>query len=212
MGYETVALDHTITGKVPAEIVNAIPDPSQILRAPQLKILRRCTLHLSDPGQNYRLSQLTPAYDIFALRPTTEKALQQACNSLECDIISLDLSIRHPFFFQIKTLKSALERGIKLEICYGPGISNVDNGLSRRNLISNATQLLRATRGKGIIISSEAKRAITCRSPADVVNLAVLWGFNQDVATEGVGREARSVVVQAEMKRRSFRGVIDVFS
>ena len=207
-----MALDHAIIGKVPAEIVNAIPNPLHFRYAPNLKILRRCTLHLSDPSQNYRLSQLAPTYDIFALRPTTEKALQQACNSLECDLISLDFSVRHPFFFQIKTVKSALERGIKFEICYGPGILNVDNGLSRRNLISNATQLLRATRGKGVIISSEAKRAIACRSPADVINLAVLWGCKQDVAAEALGREARSVVAQAEMKRRSFRGVIDVIS
>ena len=120
------------------------------------------------------------------------------------------MSLRYPFFFKHTTLLNALERGLKLEICYAPGILNSDGGNSRRNLISNATQLIRATRGRGIVISSEAKKALTCRGPADVVNMAVLWGLGQEQGTEAVGREARSVVVQAEMRRRSFRGVIDV--
>lgn len=107
-------------------------------------------------------------------------------------------------------LSSALQRGIKFEICYAPGLLNSDGGASRRNLISNATQLIRATRGKGLIISSEAKRALGCRGPADVVNMAVLWSLGQERGMESICREARSVVVQAEMKRRSFRGVIDV--
>lgn len=107
-------------------------------------------------------------------------------------------------------MTNALQRGVKFEICYGPGILNSDGGASRRNLISNATQLIRATRGRGIIISSDTKRALACRGPADVVNLAVLWGLGQEKGMEAVGKEARGVVVQAEMKRRSFRGVIDV--
>ena len=107
-------------------------------------------------------------------------------------------------------MANALQRGIKFEICYGPGILNSDGGASRRNLISNATQLIRATRGRGIVISSEARRAMACRGPADVVNLAVLWGLGQERGMEAVSKEARSVVVQAKMKRTSFRGVIDV--
>ena len=107
-------------------------------------------------------------------------------------------------------MASALQRGIRFEVCYGPGVLNSDGGASRRNLISNATQLIRATRGKGIVISSEAKRALACRGPADVVNLAVLWDLGQERGMEAVGKEPRSVVVQAEMKRRSFRGVVDV--
>ena len=142
------------------------------------------------------------------MRPTTEKALHQAC-SLDCDLISLDLTIRFPFHFKHKTLSTALQRGVKFEICYAPGILASDSS-ARRNLISNATQLIRATRGRGIVISSEAKRAAGCRGPWDVINLAAVWGLGQEKGREAVGQEARSVVVQAEMKRRSYRGVIDV--
>ena len=210
MGYNTIALNFSITGKVPADISNQIPNPVPVTIPKSIHLLRRCTLHLSDPSQNHRLQALSSAYDLLAIRPDNEKSLQQACQGLECDLISLDLSIRFPFYFKHTTLASALQRGVKFEICYGPGILNSDGGASRRNLISNATQLIRATRGRGIVISSEAKRALACRGPADVVNLAVLWGLGQERGMEAVGKEARSVVVQAEMKRRSFRGVIDV--
>jgi len=179
VGYNTIALDHTIIDKLPASIVNEIPDPLPFKVPTSLHILRRCTLHISDPSQNHRLKSLAPAYDILALRPVNKKALE-------------------------------LQRGIKFEVCYAPGILNSDGGASRRNLISNATQIIRATRGRGLIISSEAKRALACRGPADVTNMAVLWGLGQERGTEAVGREARSVVVQAKMKRTSFRGVIDV--
>ena len=165
---------------------------------------------LDDPSQNHRLTSLASHYDILALRPTNERVLQQACQSLDCDLISLDLSTRFPFYFKMKTLALALQRGIKIEICYAPGVLATDGGASRRNLIGNATQLIRATRGRGIVISSEAKRALACRGPWDVINLAAVWGLGQEKGLEAIGREARSVIVQAEIRRRSFRGVIDV--
>ena len=210
MGYNTIALDTAITGKVPGEIRNQIPDPLPFDTASNLHILRRCTLHLSDPSQNHRLSSLASAYDVLALRPTCEKSLMQACQALECDLISLDLSTRFPFHFKHTTLASALQRGVRFEICYAPGILNLDGGGSRRNLISNATQLIRATRGRGLVMSSEARSVLACRAPADVINMAVLWGLGQERGAEAVGTAARSVVVQAQMRRRSFRGVVDV--
>lgn len=187
-----------------------IPEKLPFSTSSSLHILRRCTIILADPSQNHRLAAVTSHYDILALRPTNERALLQACQSLECDIISLDLSNRFPFYFKMKTLSLALQRGVRFEICYAPGILATDGGASRRNLISNATQLIRATRGKGIIISSEAQKALACRGPCDVINLAVVWGLGQERGTEAVGREARSVIVQAEMRRKSFKGVIDV--
>ncbi len=210
MGYNTIALNFTVTGRLPGKISNQIPDPLPFTIPKSLHIIRRCTLPLSDPSQYHRLRTLSPAYDLLAVRPDDEKSLQQACKTLECDLISLDLSTRFNFYFKHTMIASALQRGVKFEICYGPGVLNNDGGASRRNLISNATQLIRATRGRGIVISSEARRALACRGPADVVNLAVLWDLGQEKGMEAVGKGARSVVVQAEMKRRSFRGVIDV--
>lgn len=204
-----VGVNHIIADKLPAEITNSIPKTLPFTIPSSLTILRRCTLHLSDPSQYARINTLGAIYDILALRPTTEKSLAQACLSLECDIISLDLTTRFPFYFKQKTLSSALQRGIKIEICYAPAILESD-GQARRNVISNATQLIRATRGKGLVISSEARRALSLRSPCDVINLACVWGLGQEKGVEAVGRQPRSAVVQAGMKRTGFRGVIDV--
>jgi len=78
-------------------------------------------------------------------------------------------------------------------------------------LIQNAAALIRVTRGgRGVVISSEAKKVLGLRAPMDVVNLAVLWGLSQDKARDAVCGLARSVVVQAKMRRASFKGVVEV--
>lgn len=202
--YSVVALSLSITGKLPAT-----PEPVILPGAPRgMTLLTRLNLTISDPSQNHRLASLQSAYSLIALRPTTDKALQLCCGSLECDIISLDLSTRLPFVLKFKTVASALQRGVRFEICYSPGIAGGSD--ARRNLITGATSLIRATRGRGIIISSEAKNALDCRGPWDVINLAQIWGLNQERCKEAVCEEAGKVVKLANMKRTSFRGVVHV--
>ena len=187
----------------------AIPTPLPFKDVPpKLETRRRVTLTMTDSHQNVRLAELARTYDILALRPIDERTLQQACSSLDCDIISLDLSQRLPYFFKFKTLSEAIKLGKRFELCYSQGVSGDAN--ARRNLISNATQLIRATRGRGLIISSEAKSAVGCRGPWDAINLANIWGLPQDRGFEGMSKECRSVVVTAQLKRRGYRGVVDI--
>lgn len=187
----------------------AIPEKLPFDVPAKMRVLRRCTLILSDPSQNHRLSLLAAAYDIFALRPVNEKSLQQACASPYCDIVSIDLTQRFEKHFKFKMLSQAVENGTKIEICYAPGMLTSDS-TARRNLISNATQLIRACRNRGLIISSGATRAIGCRGPADVINLAAVWGLGPERGKEAIEKLARSAVVTASIKRTSFRGVVDV--
>lgn len=155
------------------------------------------------------MANLLPLFSIVAVRPTNEKSLLNACSNIDCDIISLDLSVRLPFHFKFKTVSSAISRGVRFEICYSPGITG--SGVeARRNLIGNATSLIRATRGRGIIISSEAKRALAIRAPMDVANLACIWGLSQERGKEAICEEARKVVALSSIKRTSWRGVIDI--
>ena len=206
LGFTQIAVAISINGKIPATpppvSVESVTIPKSV------SLLTRLTLHIHDPSQNHRLAQLQPAYNLIALRPTTEKAFGLCCNSLECDLISLDFSVRLGYPLKFKTMASALQRGIRFEICYSPGITGGSD--ARRNLISGATALIRATRGKGIIISSEAKSALGLRGPWDVVNLAVVWGTGQERGKEAVCEEARKVVQLARLKRESYRGVVDV--
>ncbi|KAK6432492.1 RNA-binding RNA processing protein rpp1 [Oleoguttula sp. CCFEE 5521] len=209
LGYNAVALNHSITGKLPNEISCGIPSPLPFKDLPPtLQLLTRCTLHLTETHQNARLLALASHYHILALRPTDEKSLQLACSSLDCDIISLDLSIRHPFHFKHKMLMEAIKAGKKIEICYSQGM--MGDSQARRNLIGNVSQIVRATRGRGLVISSEAKSAVGLRGPWDAVNLAAVWGLGQERGFEGVTKEARSAVVSAQLKRTGWRGTINV--
>jgi len=212
LGYNVLGLNCSLSGKLPADITCPIPATLPIALAPSIRILRRLTLTLHDTAQNYRIKDLTSpscGYDLFAVRPTDEKTLQQACLSLECDIISIDLAVRYPFHFKHKMFSAAIERGIRFELCYGPGVAASDS-TARQRVIENATALIKVTRGRGLIISSEAANALACRAPADIVNLAVIWGLGQERGMEAVTKEARSVVVTAQIKRTGYRGVIDI--
>lgn len=208
LGYDVVALDHTFNGKLPPELTCPIPSPLPFPVPKNLTILRRLTLPLTSPLSNARLKSLSASYDLLALRPTDEKTLQACCSTLDADIVSLDLSQRFGFPFKFKPLSEGVKRGVRIEVCYSQGVSGDPN--ARRNVISNCTSLIRASRGRGLMVSSEARRAVECRGPWDVVNLLAVWGLSQERAYEAVSKEARSVVVMAGLKRSGYRGVVDV--
>ena len=212
LDYTTVALNSIPLSPPPSSAEHAppIPNPLPFSIPPKLRILTRLTLPIPSPSSIPRLATLTAHYDILALRPTCEKTLLFSSQAPECDLISLDLSLRYPFHFRPKLFSTALARGLKIEICYSGGVFGAQDASARRNLIGNATSLIRATRGRAIVISSEARRALGVRGPWDVINLATVWGLGAERGREAIGEVARDVVVQAEIKRRAFRGVVDV--
>ena len=103
---------------------------------------------------------------------------------------------------------TAVNAGIKIEICYSQGVEG-DAG-ARRNFISNCLGIFRATRGRGLMLSSEARNVLGVRAPADVVNLMAVWGLGRERGEEALGGNPRGVVVNEGIKRSSFRGVVDV--
>ncbi|TFB02463.1 hypothetical protein CCMA1212_005083 [Trichoderma ghanense] len=226
LGYTTVALNHTLELPFPANPTTPFPSlppssstssssssssssTSQNLKLPH--ILHRATLPLSDPSaSNYRLPSLASAYDILAIRPLTEKAFQNACLTLDIPLISLDMAQHFPFYFRPKPCMAAVARGVRFELCYAQALHANADPRARANFISNATSLVRATRGRGIVISSEAKSAFGLRAPADVVNLFSVWGLQSEKAMEGLRTIPRSVVVNEGLKRDGFRGVINI--
>jgi ribonuclease P/MRP protein subunit RPP1 len=187
-----------------------VTKPLPFLAPPRLRILKRCNIFLTDAASNFRIPQLQQLYDLVAARPTDERTLQQACQSLDVDIISLDLTRKFEKHFKFPMLGAAIARGIKIELCYSQGILSTDP-MAKRNLISNATQLIRVTRGgRGLIFSSEAKSVLGVRAPSDIINLASVWGLGTERGKDALTREPRSVVEFARLKRESFKGVVDI--
>lgn len=187
-------------------VTNPLPFP----QPPRLRILKRCNIFLTDAASNFRIPQLQQLYDLVAARPTDERTLQQACQSLDVDIISLDLTRKFEKHFKFPMLGAAIARGIKIELCYSQGLVSTDP-MAKRNLISNATQLIRVTRGgRGLIFSSEARSVLGVRAPSDIINLASVWGLGTERGKDSLTKEPRSVVEFARLKRQSFKGIIDI--
>jgi ribonuclease P/MRP protein subunit RPP1 len=86
----------------------------------------------------------------------------------------------------------------------------MEDSSARRNFISNCISIVRATRGRGLVISSEAKNILGLRAPADVLNLLGVWGLARERGLESMGVNPRGVVINEGMKRTSFRGVVNV--
>lgn len=223
LGYDAVALNHTIAGPIPnapAPITNPIPDLTRTTTTPQPTpslptTLRRVTLTITDPTTiNYRLPDYARAYDLLALRPTSEPAFSWACLKTTDPpaLISLDMSSFLGWHIHHRTAMAAVNRGTRFEICYSQALDPSIDARGRANFIGNVLGLLRATKGRGIVVSSEARSALTLRGPADVVNLLAVWGLGPEKGMEAMGSGARAVIVNEGIKRRGFRGVVDIVS
>ncbi len=132
-------------------------------------------LSLSPQGTS---STLFSTFDIVAVTPTTDKLFAQCCERLEVDIIALDLAQRLPFHIRTPQVGQALERGLVFEVSYSAAIADAT---ARRNLLANAQALVTAARGRNILFTSGAERALLARGPYDVANLARLAGLDAAV-------------------------------
>jgi len=112
---------------------------------------------------------------------------------------------RLPFPPRHNLFTNLIARGIAIEICYAAGVGD---SAARRNIISNATGLVRGTRGRGLLISSEARQAAYLRGPFDVINFAGFWGVKQDV---GMGNGGK-VLLHSRARRETYRGAVQVLS
>ncbi|KAK7962209.1 PHP domain-like protein [Apiospora aurea] len=224
LGYNAVAINHLIEN-VPPQPKNPLPRfPSQASQSQPTKastggdgnnrgknaqqkqgqakddpslptVLHRATVCMSDPAGVQRIPQLASLYDIVAVRPTTEKEFSHACQEVRIEVaslISLDLTQRFPFHFRPKPCMAAVSRGLRFEVCYGQTlrVGASSDPRTRATWIGNLMELL--------------------RGPADVVNLLAVWGLAADKGMEGLGVNARGVVVNEGINRRGYRGVVDI--
>lgn len=95
---------------------------------------------------------------------------------------------------------------MRFEIAY----AQLFSAARRANFIGNVMSLIRATGGKGLVVSSGAGRAVELRAPRDVVNLLSVWGLGTERGTEAFGAVPRSVIVNERAKRVGYRGVVEV--
>ena len=73
-----------------------------------------------------------------------------------------------------------------------------------------AKELIRITKGKGIILSSEVRKCMELRAPNDLTNLAVLLGMNATQAKASISDHCQQIVQRGYSNRVAYRGVIDM--
>ena len=73
-----------------------------------------------------------------------------------------------PFFIKQQPVADAIARGIMFEICYSGALKEE---YTRAWLLKNAIQLVKATKGHNILISSGANEEIYHRTPVEVAQM-----------------------------------------
>jgi len=167
--------------------------------------LSRYTAIIKDDKQGHliQLNDQLARYDVRSVEPTSNAIFQQLCRSTgwEFDIISLDMTEKMSFFVNRTDVEQAISNGIFFEIKYSPMIRDRN---VRRNIISNAQNLVNISKGKNIIISSACEKAIELRGPYDVTNLSLLFGFNQSEAKCAVTTNYRNLIMKVQTRKAAF--------
>lgn len=205
VGFKNVAIEQIHTHEtVSSKGGDSIPEPvsldylnEKINR--KLNLFNRLTVVYSDPSVSHVLgrSQNIKKFHIVAALPTTEAALQHACQTFQGDIITYNIdTIR--IRFSRKFYYLAVRRNMFFEIKYSPVImdSNV-----RRFTITRSQQYHMVGKSKGIIISSEALDSFQIRSPYDIAGLGLIFGLSEEQAKCAISTTARKVLVAAESRR-----------
>ncbi|KAG8221403.1 RNase P subunit p30-domain-containing protein [Butyriboletus roseoflavus] len=232
LGYTVIALNQTVEKKIdPKTHVNILDT-----LLPRLKnrtgvvFLKRLTINLDeDSEKGFGLTSpngsIADAYDLIALAPTTATTFSAAClthslpSPLTAHIIALPLTLpRLPFHLKHTLVRTAIKNGAVFEVNYAGALGDPesshaslkvsDTGLTaKRNWWAAAREVLRVTKGKGIIVSGGVIGEGDYRGPRDVQNLVSLLGLAQNLAHDASTVAPKSLVLRAQA-RKTYRTVL----
>lgn len=232
LGYNVIAFNQTVNKKIdPKTHVNVLDTLLlQLKTRPRVLFLKRLTIVLDEESEkgfglaSANASVIEP-YDIVALAPTTAATFSSAClthslpSPLTAHIITLQLTLpRLPFHLKHTLVRTAIKNGAVFEINYAGALGESganssalgvsDTGSSaKRNWWAAAREVVRVTKGKGIIVSSGALAEADYRGPRDVQNLICLLGLAQNMAHDASAVTPKSLLIRAQT-RRTYRAVL----
>ncbi|KAI0247403.1 PHP domain-like protein [Lactifluus subvellereus] len=216
LGYSVLAFNQLVKTKVePKTFINTL-DPllRQVKKRPGIIYLKRLTILLDEDsekgfGLTNAQSNLFSPYDIIALAPTTETSFSLAClthtqpSPLSAHVISVPLDVpRLPFRMKHTMVRTALRNGAAFEIPYA---SALDNN-ARRNWWAAAREVVRVTKGKGLIVTGGGVDVADLRAPKDIGNLITFLGLAQNMAHDAATTTPKSLVLRAQT-RKTYRAV-----
>lgn len=231
LGYRHIALNFIVAEatKLPLHTPAQLnPMPMAELRAALaqyhgLHLFSRITLVVTDPAKTQSLLKLTAAgcFDLIAVQPTTEKALQIAAASLDVDLICLPMAARLPFFLKHKGVGQAVLRGVKFEVCYAGMVAGAAGAeslaalgagarLSRKTFFGNCLQLVRAARGRGLVVLSGAAEPLHARGHVDVLAVMRELGLKTSNSKDAFFKNAEAALVSGRLRVRSNKQTVAV--
>ncbi|KAF9005235.1 PHP domain-like protein [Cyathus striatus] len=232
LGYSVIAFSHSVHKKVDSKThVNVLDSLlPKLKQRPGIIFLKRLNIVLDeDSEKGFGLINsnvpLFGNYDLIALVPTNQATFTLAClthtlpSALTAHIISLPLTLpRLNFHLKHTLVRTALKNGGVFEINYvgalGGGqdvvlsdASAAESGASaKRNWWAAAREVVRVTKGKGLLISGGVVSDADLRAPRDVMNLISMLGIPQDIAHNAATKEPKSLIVRAQT-RKTYRAV-----
>ncbi|KAF6742557.1 PHP domain-like protein [Ephemerocybe angulata] len=233
LGYTVIAFTQTVHKRVDSKThSNTLNVILQRLKPrPGVVFLKRLTIILDEDSEkgfgliNANVS-LFNGYDLIALVPTTHATLSLAClthtlpSPLTAHIISLPLTLpRLPYHLKHTLIRTALKNSAVFEINYVGALGGdndplmvdadaAENGASaKRNWWASAREVVRVTKGKGLLVSSGVVSEADFRAPRDVGNLITILGLPQDAAHDASTRVPKSLVIRAET-RKTYRAAL----
>ncbi|KAF9044211.1 RNase P subunit p30-domain-containing protein [Panaeolus papilionaceus] len=233
LGYSIIGLSQTVITKVdPKTHVNYLDGLMNQLR-PRAGIvfLKRLNIILDqDSEKGFGLinanASLFDRYDIISLIPMTHATLSLAClthslpSQLTAHIITLPLTLpRLPYHLKHTLIRTAIKNGAVFEINYVGALGGqqeislsesnaAEVGPSaKRNWWASTRELVRVTKGKGLIISGGVVQDADLRAPRDISNLVSILGLAQDAAHAAATKEPKSLVIRAQT-RKTYRAVL----
>ncbi|KDQ51850.1 hypothetical protein JAAARDRAFT_139587 [Jaapia argillacea MUCL 33604] len=227
LGYSVFALNQTVQRKVePKTHINTL-DPllSLLKKRSGAVFLKRLTIILDEEsekgfGLTSSNASLFNAYDLIALTPTTSSTFSSAClthsvpSPLTAHIISIPLTLpRLPFYLKHTLVRTAIKNGAVFEINYVGAMGGDDGGGgevgvgAKKNWWAAAREIVRVTKGKGIIVSGGVGNETDLRSPKDIGNLITLLDLPQGAARHTSTSTPKSLVLRAQT-RKTYRAVL----
>lgn len=215
LGYGAVAVNYSVQGRLPVDLAPQLPEAA----FPKLRVYSRVTITLSDDRQNPLPSSPSSPFDIVAVRPTSERTFASACQSLDADIISLDLdplqtssSSRLPFQLKHGLVREAVQRGVLFELCYGHSIVVRDPG-RKRQVLANAMNVVRilgkgGLRKGGLFVSSGVEEPYALRAPSNVRAWIEMIGVGSDCSKLAVVDSPAAAAKHAGERKFSVRGAV----
>ncbi|PPQ82266.1 hypothetical protein CVT26_010064 [Gymnopilus dilepis] len=233
LGYSVIGLSQTVNKRVDPKIhVNYLESLLGRLRTrPGIIYLKRLNIILdADSEKGFGLINasvsLFNGYDLIALVPTTHNTFSLAClthsqpSPLTAHIISLPLTLpRLPYHLKHTLIRTAIKNGAVFEINYVGALGGEQDAVlmeadaaesgssAKRNWWASTRELIRVTKGKGLLISGGVVTEADVRPPRDISNLVHVLGLAQDAAHDALTKTPKSLIIRAET-RKTYRAVL----